>query len=371
MYGFLKIPISTTSSEKKEYRKYMCTLCDSLHTNYGIKGRIFTNYDSTTLALLIGALDESLNKEISDPPRYLCLRTLKHKKAPDMFRFVSAISIMIAYSKFLDEANENSKKVPKWIMKYSDLASKHLSRYDLNKSFFENRLQEQHRLEKECTDIEILSNPSSEIISRIFNVIGELTSETKFSASLKELGFELGKLVYIYDGLLDYQNDSKTGTFNCISACYFMQGKDMQSISTEIFDFIEITKNNISSILKRIEFNHNTSLIRRVLLQDFEISTIKHKKGVVSELKRTKSYCTAFSRNRLTKQAIYGILTGALAVQPVAASNFMKSDLGGDLCDALVCCGGCCCAIICTCIIDGGGGGTTNTNGRDGGGPGW
>ena len=94
MYGFLKIPISTTSSEKKEYRKYMCTLCDSLHENYGIKGRIFTNYDSTTLALLIGALDDSLNKEITEPPKLLCLRPLMHKKAPDIFKFVSAVSMM-------------------------------------------------------------------------------------------------------------------------------------------------------------------------------------------------------------------------------------------------------------------------------------
>ena len=49
MYGLFNIPCSVKSSEQKEYRNYMCTLCDSLHEDYGIKGRLLTNYDSTTL----------------------------------------------------------------------------------------------------------------------------------------------------------------------------------------------------------------------------------------------------------------------------------------------------------------------------------
>ncbi len=156
MYGLFNIPCSVKSLEQKEYKNYMCTLCDSLHEDYGIKGRLLTNYDSTTLALLIGALDKSLKKEISASPSFLCLRPLMHKKSPDKFKFVSAVSIMIAYSKSYDETIENGKKMPHWISRSSDLASNYLSRYGLDKSFFENKLQEQHRLEKECNTIEAL-----------------------------------------------------------------------------------------------------------------------------------------------------------------------------------------------------------------------
>lgn len=352
MYGFLKIPISTTSSEKKEYRKYMCTLCDSLHENYGIKGRIFTNYDSTTLALLIGALDESSNKEISEPPKLLCLRPLMHKKAPDVFKFVSAVSMMIAYSKLLDEAIENNKKIPRRIEKSFDLASECLSIYGLDKSFFENKLQEQHRLEKECTNIGILSASSSEITSRIFGAVGELTNKTKYSSCLNKLGFELGKLIYVYDGILDYQNDSKAGIFNCISACYLAQTKDIQSASGEIYNFIETAKNNISSIMKKIEHKNNATLIRKILLQDFGIKVIKHEKGVLSKLKGTKLSCATCSSNRLTKQTVYGILAGTLTIQTAAASNFQEDYLCGALC-AIPC--GCCCLWWCCDLCTGSG----------------
>ena len=202
-------------------------------------------------------------------------------------------------------------------------------------------MQEQHRLEKECTNIEILSASSSEITSRILSAVGELTNETKYSLYLKKLGFELGKLIYVYDGILDYQNDSKAGIFNCISACYLTQNKDIQRASGEIYNFIETAKNDISLILKKIEHKNNVTLIRKILLQDFEIKVIKHEKGVLSKLKETRLFCATCSSNRLTKQTVYGILAGTLTIQTAAASNDISPCLD-DWCVAL-------CAIICGC----------------------
>ena len=351
MYGLFNIPCSVKSSEQKEYRNYMCTLCDSLHEDYGIKGRLLTNYDSTTLALLIGALDKSLKNEIPASPRVLCLRPLKHKKSPDKFKFVSAVSIMIAYSRSLDETIENGKKMPHWISRSSDLASNYLSRYGLDKSFFENKLQEQHRLEKECNTMETLSTPSSEILSKIFGTIGELTDQTGYSSNLKKLGFELGKLIYVYDGLLDFQNDSKAGIFNCLSACYLNQDKDIRKISTEIFNFIENIKNNISSVLKNIDFENNENLIKSIFLQDFEIREINHKQNILYIFKGIKSTCG--TRITLSKQTIYDIMTGKMSmkfVQDERAVSDVECYLPLLIITPIICCFGCymCCHMYCS-----------------------
>jgi len=343
MYGLFNIPCSVKSSEQKEYRNYMCTLCDSLHEDYGVKGRLLTNYDSTTLALLIGALDKSLKKEIPASPRVLCLRPLKHKKSPDKFKFVSAVSIMIAYSRSLDETIENGKKMPNWMSRSSEKATNYLSRYGLDKSFFENKLQEQHRLEKECNNIETLSAPSSAIVSKIFGAIGELTGQTGNSSNLEKLGFELGKLIYVYDGLLDFQKDTKAGIFNCLSACYLNQNKDMRRISIEIFDFIENTRNNISSVLENIEFENNDDLINRIFLQDFEIRETDPKQNI---FKGMKSTCR--TRITLSKQTIYDIMTGKMSkfIQDERAVSDIEYYL---TCGGLVvfCCGCCYCCGYC------------------------
>lgn len=339
MYGLFNIPASAKALEKKEYKNYMCTLCDSLHGDYGIKGRLLTNYDSTTLALLIGALDGSFHTEISRSPNFLCLHPLMHKKSPANFRFVSAVSIMIAYSRVLDESIENGKKMPQWILKSSDLASNYLSRYELDKSFFENELREQHRLEKEKNDLETLSVPSSEIISRIFGAIGELTGKTRYSQDLKKLGSELGKLIYVYDGLLDFQKDSNEGIFNCISACYFRQDKDIHRVSVEIFDFIQTTRNTISSILDKITFKHNDNLVRGIFLQDFEIRETGHQQNISGKLKGFYSSCSG-TVNRMTfsKETIFDIITGKLQLRSIQDERAQADNSP-------------CCYIICGCIF--------------------
>jgi len=290
--------------------------------------------------MLIGSLDKSFKKEISASPRVLCLRPLIHKKPPDKYKFVSAVSIMIAYSRSLDETIENGKKMPHWMSRSSEKASNYLSIYGLDKSFFENKLQEQHRLEKEGSTIEALSAPSSEILSKIFGAIGELTEQTGYSSNLKKLGFEIGKLIYIYDGLLDFQKDSKAGIFNCLSACYLNQDKDMRRISIEIFDFIENTRNNISSVLENIEFENNDDLIKRIFLQDFEIREINPKQNILYIFKGMKSTCG--TRITLSKQTIYDIMTGNLPMKFVQDERAQFDNLICDLC-ILVICFGCCC----------------------------
>ena len=185
---------------------------------------------------------------------------------------------MLAYSKLLDKAIEHNKKtIPKWIVEYSNLADEFLSRYGLGKSFFENKLKEQHRFERDFTDITILSTPSSEIISLILGAICDVTGHIKYSACLKDLGFEVGKLIYVYDGLLDFQKDKSAGIFNCIGACYLKQNTNHAECSREIYEFIETTKSNISSLLDKIDLKNNDILIRKILLQDLKLNVIKSK----------------------------------------------------------------------------------------------
>lgn len=315
MYGFLKIPSSASLIEKKEYRKYMCTLCDALHRDYGIRGRLFTNYDSTLLALLIGCLKDSLSTRIAELPNHLCLRALKYEKPPDVFSFPAAISIMTTYVKFLDKTIENKKKIPKWIIETSNSADKYLSKYGLSKLFFENKLQEQHRLEKKCNDIEVLSNPTSETMFRIFYSIGELLNKPKYSIIFGRLGFELGKLLYIYDGIVDYQNDLWKGNFNCVNNCYLGYNSNFFQISVEIYNYVRNIKKNISLLLSQIDLDSNLPLIKRILLQGFEV---KQKKYREKSLNRSKSIILYVKdlcgEDRLTEQVIYNVLTGAFIV---------------------------------------------------------
>lgn len=346
MYGFLRPPITASQYELREYKKYMCTLCDSLHENHGIKGRLFTNYDSTALAFLIGALDKSLDDELDGPPKYLCLRPVKHKKAPNIFKFISEVTIMLAYTKFLDNSIEKNGhvRVPKWINKQSVLADAYLSKYGLGKSYFESILQEQHRLEKNHANIDDLSAPTAEIISKILSISCELTDKMEYTESFKNLGYEVGKLIYICDGLLDYHTDLKNGSFNCIHGCYVGRNSNIKQVSDEVYYFINNLQSTISLMLNKIEFTKDTKFLEKILFQDI---AVKERNGRRKNI-LNKSFCESY-HNRLTSAAIYGILAGTLLTQTAAATDGSEYPglgvfLGGP--------GGCCLLMGVCCIYE-------------------
>ena len=309
MYGFLRIPQSSSCPEKKEYKKYMCNLCNSLHQNYGIMGRLLTNYDSSTLALMIGGLDGSLSGQLIEPPRRLCFPLLKGRPTSDIFRFIGDVSVMLGYSKALDKKIDDNKRIPKWIDKLADKADRNLSKYGLDKAFFVTALNEQHNLEKESTDLNHLSSPTSSIISGILGASAELVKQTESSLFLKNLGTEIGKLIYAYDGIFDYHSDIKSGSFNCIDYCY-VRHNNMDSVSQKVHEFIQTAKTNISTILDKIKFVKYENLIKKVILESPGI-----KANNENQKTSYKNSCEIFNSGNLTKDAISDILNGSVTTK--------------------------------------------------------
>ena len=107
MYGFFSIPKSSSLNQKIHYKRHMCALCDSLHDNFGVRGRFFTNYDLTTIAIIFASLNSD-EPEIHNPSKIICSRIISHKKPPEIYSVFSAISIMLAYCRILDEKNNST-----------------------------------------------------------------------------------------------------------------------------------------------------------------------------------------------------------------------------------------------------------------------
>lgn len=333
MHGFLKMPKKASLSEKEEYKKYMCLLCDSLHQNYGLRARLFVNYDCTTLALLIGGLDESLRNEVLSKPerKKRCCLLKPRESSPKVFDFVSALSIMLGYSKYLDKAIEEGKRMPKRIDRLADSASIHLLKNGLDKPFFERMVKVQHAYEEGgCEDIETLSLPTSEIVSRIFCVAGGLAGRIDYFENLKKLGQEVGRMIYVYDGLLDYHQDLKNNSFNCIRTCYFRDGFNgrksiaLEKVSGEISNLLQDTENNISVILDEMEFT-NVSFIKKIFLKNLE-----GKQG----------RCEICNKQGLLKQKVYSLL--ALQAASTSDENFCDLICNG-CCSKSAKCSDCCC----------------------------
>lgn len=341
MYGLLSLPKKSSRNDRLEYRKHMCALCDSLHERYGLEGRFFTNFDLATISLIISELKGSLSDEISEPSKIFCLRPLSYNKQPDIFSFYSAVSIMMAYcQKYDDNCEKNYINIPKKLKNKVDIADNTLRQFGLNKNFFETIIQSQHNLEIGDVNLDLLVQPTGELIARILSVTCKILKLDEYIPQIQELGKELGKLIYVYDGIFDYRKDIKLGSFNCVLSCFVKNRTPSPEIAEEIIRYISKTKENISNIIDNLDFPHGSSLVKTILLQNITVKEEKNR-SKIKNLIYTKSA-------QLNRQVIFGIISGNMIIQTAAA------DAGGGNGLCFGCCSGdggnalCCC---CLCIF--------------------
>jgi len=346
MYGLLSLPKKTSRNDRLEYRKHMCALCDSLHENYGYKGRFFTNYDLTTISIIISALKVSIPDEISEPSNIFCTRPFSFNKQPAIFSFYSAVSIMMAYCQRYDDICEkNCINISKIFKNKVDIADKTLRQYGLNKNYFESIIQCQHKLETDDVDLDLLVQPTGELIASILKAASIILKLDNYISQIQELGKELGKLIYIYDGIFDYQNDKNGGTFNCVQSCFVKNCTPSPEIAEKIVRYISKTKENISKILNNLDFPNGSSLVKTILLQDIAVKEKKHGGKVGNLLILTKSF-------NLNLKVIYGIISGSMIIQTAAAASEGSYCCFGYCNDSTIgclCCL-CCCGALGWCI---------------------
>jgi hypothetical protein len=335
MYGFFSMPKNVTQNERRQFKNHMCSLCDSLHDNYGLKGRFFTNYDLTTISVLAAALDKSFSESIPQSSKIICTRFLSHSKPHELFSFFSAISIMLAYCKKYDDMCENqgtdvSIKSGEKIR----IADNILSQYGLDKNFFESIIQRQHQYENYSTDIDLLSEPTGEMISQILTVMCKIQNLDYFIPKIRKLGKEIGKLVYVYDGIFDYQSDIISGMFNCIHDCFIKNQKPSPEIANDIMAYIGELKENISYIIDSINFPNDPSMLKKVLLKDITVKGEDHTGMIKRDFRNSSS--------RLSNKIVYAIISGSLVVQHVSAF-YSPWTIPQDPCEWVQC-------VCCTCF---------------------
>lgn len=333
MYGFFSIPKSSSQSQKIKYKKHMCALCDSLHDNFGVRGRFYTNFDLTTIAIIFASIDSD-EPEIRDNSKIFCSRLISHKKAPEIYSVFSAISIMLAYCRILDEKQDSiSKPIPDWLKQKVELANTILINYGLDKTFFEKTIQNQHNIENIEYDIDALSTPTQEMVSHIFEQICIKIGIIEKIPIMKSLGEELGKLIYIYDGIVDYQTDQSSDSFNCIQRCYIRENSISIELADKVINYINSIKVNIERIID-LGFSKNIPFIKQILLQDVLIREKASNNWILEKI--------PLNMVKINNKILYGILTGSFVVQTVSADSG-SSILSNPMCLCI------CCIICVTC----------------------
>lgn len=211
------------------FKAYYCGLCKSIKVNYGNFPRISLNYDMTFLAILLDSLND--NKTFFNK-RNCVVHPLKKKiviennKAIDYAAFCNVI---LFYFKLLDDVNDEKSTKSKL---YSSLFRNYLKKIPkdlhVNVEFIKSNLENLYLLEKtkEFNNLDEISHPFSEITAHILSSYVHNNSDTKLKESIYNLGYNLGKWIYIIDAFDDLNKDIKENKFNPFIVIYQKENKN-------------------------------------------------------------------------------------------------------------------------------------------------
>ncbi len=257
MYGYVQIcKPELKFREFDEYRSYYCGLCRRLKEHFGKTGQFFLSYDLTFLTLLLDGLYE---------PKSICKsgRCIAHPLKKQLFvqseitSYAADMSLLLTAYKLDDDWKDEKKHFRRILSKLiAGKTGKIRESYSKKAQRIEQELEALSKLEKEgCTNPELPASCFGRILAEIF-----VYKEDVWEKTLRDMGFHLGRFIYLADAFDDLAHDKKKNCYNPFlsqdehdpafhEACEQLL-RIMIAPAAEAFEYLPIVKN--AEILRNI-----------------------------------------------------------------------------------------------------------------------
>ena len=210
MFGYVRInKMDLTFREFDYYKGYYCGLCKYLKENHGEVSRLSLNYDITFLIVILTAL----YKLDSDITYERCIANPLKKKmriVNEITEYAASMNILLSYYKLEDNLyDDNGIKDKLAYELYKGKLKKAYEKYPQKAEYIKQQLGNLRELEKqESKSIDKVSNTFGNLMGEIF-----VYKKDEYEQNLRNIGFNLGKYIYILDAYEDLEEDNKKGRF--------------------------------------------------------------------------------------------------------------------------------------------------------------
>ena len=197
--------------EYHQYRGYYCGLCQAM-AEYGQGGRILLSYDCVFLYILFSALQET-------PLKMVRKKCIAHPVRKELMIFdapaeyAAAVNVLLGAFNLRDKKQDRQQKGAGAALLVVRRAEKKVrQKYPLLAESMQKNLQALAQVEQAGeTDIDRAAHPFAQLLGEIFS---GLSSEEGQKKVLWELGYQLGRWIYLADAWEDRREDQKKGNYN-------------------------------------------------------------------------------------------------------------------------------------------------------------
>lgn len=233
MYGYVVVNKPELKFREFDvYRSYYCGLCRSLGEAYGIAGKFSISYDMTFLIMLLTGLYEP---EVTCENRRCMVHPLqKHQERRSQITdYVADMNLLMAYYKCIDDWKDE-RKITKKV--YAAGIKKRIDRieqmYPKKAAVIKEQLERLTQFENDGeTNIDKVSECFALLMAELI-----VMKEDEWQETLRNLGYNLGKFVYLLDAYDDLEKDIKKGRYNVLKT--HIQEKDFDTLMEGILNAV-------------------------------------------------------------------------------------------------------------------------------------
>ena len=258
MFGYVKInKMDLTFREYEHYRGYYCGLCKCLKDNHGEISRLSLNYDITFLVLILTAVYRPKSTVIEEG----CITNPFRKKKKiinEITEYAASMNVLLTYYKLEDNLKDDNRLKDKVAYSvYKGRLKSAYEKYPKKAEFRREQLEILYNLEQEKnTNIDLVSNTFGKLMSEIFAY-----KEDQFENELRNIGFNIGKYIYLLDAYEDLDNDYKNGRYNP-----FIDYIDRREELKERVDkLISMSLGMVGRRIDKLNLKVNTSIIENII----------------------------------------------------------------------------------------------------------
>lgn len=199
--------------EMAAYKAYYCGLCRALGTRFGQGARLILSYDCAFVALLVSALGDCGGCE----SRRCAYKPLKGKqpmaKPSAALDFAADLNVLLTYFKLRDNWQDEKKilgATGAWALRGAKdkAAASSPGLY----AAIEHGIQALGELERDgCTQLDA---PADAFAGMMRACLASVPAPEKQRRVLAELGYHIGRWIYLMDAWDDREKDARSGAYN-------------------------------------------------------------------------------------------------------------------------------------------------------------
>ena len=265
------------------YRSYYCGLCEDLHEDYGRFGQLTLNYDTSFLGFLLTCLYEPEDEKFVQSSCIVHPFSKRPKRRNIYTQYAADLTILLSWYSMRDNWEDELQLRGLAMSGLLHGAFKRAKeRHPEKAQVIADCLNRLHDLEKQDRDNRIRPDPGTGespqpphpqpvTIDQAGACFGDLMAELfacrhdEWEQPLRQMGFYLGKYIYLLDAYDDLEHDEEFGSFNPllpVRARMQSEGADFDAYVRTLLTMFMASCTRAFEILPIVE---NIDILRNIL----------------------------------------------------------------------------------------------------------